>query len=530
MDTPTSPLAVDTTFDTIQSLRDTCAAYAIDNAFEYKVISSSQNRYTIRCKAEGCSWRLHGSTVKGSSFCHVRTYNNEHTCFGLNHVGHAQASSGFIAKQIAEKLKDQSKYRPVDIIKDVHRELGVKIGYTKAWNAKERANELNNGTHNAAYQALPKYCADIVASNPNSVAFVEKTPDDKFKRLFICYGACALGFAYCRPVLGLDGTHLKTTFQGTPFYNCFCLIEGILLTATGVDANGSLFPLAYAVVNAENDENWLWFLHHLRTVLDEQTTHLLLDDPVDSIVLLSDRQKGLVEGVERLFPESPHGFCLRHLQENMHKKFPHSDLINLLWAAARATTEADFKKSMADIKAISPACVEWLNDKSRDPKHWADLYFPGRRYGHLTSNIAEALNAKLLAAREMPILAMLEEIRQQVMGWFASRRLSEVETPGGIVSGVAAKIQTLISGRARRYRYLQSTKTQFEVKSKETLSEYLVNLDVQTCSCREWQTTVHPSTNLAIFNFKGISMRPCTCRPSRTTETNQRLRQVLLHG
>jgi hypothetical protein len=31
---------------------------------------------------------------------------------------------------------------------------------------------------------------------------------------------------------------------------------------------------------------------------------------------------------------------------------------------------------------------------------------------------------------------------------------------------------------------------QFEVKSKETLSEYLVNLDVQTCSCREWQTTV----------------------------------------
>jgi hypothetical protein len=57
----------------------------------------------------------------------------------------------------------------------------------------------------------------------------------------------------------------------------------------------------------------------------------------------------------------------------------------------------------------------------------------------------------------MPIQAMLEEIRQQVMGWFASRRLSEDETPGGIVSGVAEKIQTLISGRARRYRYLQST-------------------------------------------------------------------------
>jgi transposase-like protein len=99
------------------------------------------------------------------------------------------------------------------------------------------------------------------------------------------------------------------------------------------------------------------------------------NDPADSLVLLSDRQKGLVEGVERLFPESTHRFCLHHLQDNMHKKFPNSNLINLLWAAARATTEADFQKCMADMKAISPTCVDWLHEKSRAPEHWADLYF-----------------------------------------------------------------------------------------------------------------------------------------------------------
>jgi zinc finger SWIM domain-containing protein 3 len=223
MDAPPSPLAIHTKFDTIQSLRDACAAYAIAHAFEYKVVKSSQSRYTIACKADGCLWRLHGSTVDGSSFCRIRTYNDQHTCFGLNHIGHAQASFAFIAKHIAAKLKEQSKYRPIDIVKDVHRELGVKVGYTKAFNAKERENELNNGTHDAAYQALPKYCADIVASNPNSVAFVEKTPDDKFKRLFICYGACATGISYCRPLIGLDGTYLKTKFQGTPFYNCLSI-------------------------------------------------------------------------------------------------------------------------------------------------------------------------------------------------------------------------------------------------------------------------------------------------------------------
>jgi MuDR family transposase len=222
--TPKSPLDVGTTFDSVQLLRDACAAYAIDKAFEFKVISSSQNRYTIGCKAEGCSWRLHGSTVKGSSFCRVRTYNDNHTCFGLNHIGHAQASLAFIGKHIAERLKDQPTYRPVDIIKDVHRDLGVKISYSKAWSAKERANELNNGTHDKVYQALPKYCADIVASNRNSYAILEKTPNDQFKRIFICYGV-----ERCRGVsrnfesLGLVSTGLKNlNSMGLLFYDSTC--------------------------------------------------------------------------------------------------------------------------------------------------------------------------------------------------------------------------------------------------------------------------------------------------------------------
>ena len=52
-----------------------------------------------------------------------------------------------------------------------------------------------------------------------------------------------MGFSHCRPVLGLDGTHLKTRYQG------------ILLAATGMDALGKLFPVAFAMVDAENNDN-----------------------------------------------------------------------------------------------------------------------------------------------------------------------------------------------------------------------------------------------------------------------------------
>jgi len=98
---------------------------------------------------------------------------------------------------------------------------------------------------------------------------------------------------------------------------------GILLAATAVDACGSLFPLAYAVVDAENDTNWLWFLECLQNVIQAYAIRHLLDN---TLVFLSDRQKGLIEGVSTLFPSSPHGYCLRHLQENMHKSFKHPEL------------------------------------------------------------------------------------------------------------------------------------------------------------------------------------------------------------
>jgi len=73
----------------------------------------------------------------------------------MNHRTHAQATNGFLAQHLAEKVKEQPQYRPIDIIKDVQRDLGVKVSYSTAFRIKTRANEINNGTHESLRISIP---------------------------------------------------------------------------------------------------------------------------------------------------------------------------------------------------------------------------------------------------------------------------------------------------------------------------------------------------------------------------------------
>ena len=76
------------------------------------------------------------------------------------------------------------------------------------------------GTEEDSYAALPKYLEDLKRNNPDSVIELECIEEGpgihRFRRAFICYGASAKGFAFCCPVLGLDGTHLKGKYKGMP--------------------------------------------------------------------------------------------------------------------------------------------------------------------------------------------------------------------------------------------------------------------------------------------------------------------------
>ncbi|XP_051122124.1 uncharacterized protein LOC127245332 [Andrographis paniculata] len=445
-----------------RALRDT----AIALHFEMQTIKSDKTRFTAKCASEGCPWRIHAAKLPGSPLFTIRTINDSHTCGGISHLGHQQASVQWVANSVEQRLRENPNYKPKEILEEIHRVHGITLSYKQAWRGKERIMAAMRGSFEEGYRLLPQYCEQVQRTNPGSIASVYGNPADHcFQRLFISFQASIYGFLNaCRPLLGLDRTFLKSKYLGT------------LLLATGFDADGGLFPLAFGVVDEENDDNWMWFLSELHNLLEVNTENM------PRLTILSDRQKGIVDGVDANFPTAFHGFCMRHLSESFRKEFSNAMLVNLLWDAAHALTVIEFEAKILEIEEISQDAAYWI--RRVPPRLWATAYFEGTRFGHLTANIVESLNTWILEASGLPIIQMMECIRRQLMTWFNERRETSMQWTSILVPSAERRVAEALE-RARTYQVLRANEAEFEVISHEGTN--IVDIRNRCCLCRGWQ-------------------------------------------
>ncbi|XP_035830110.1 uncharacterized protein LOC118479608 [Helianthus annuus] len=226
-----------------------------------------------------------------------------------------------------------------------------------------------------------------------------------------------------RPLLGVDGCFMKGPFPGQ------------ILSAVGIDGNNSIYPVCYALVEAETTQTWKWFLQLLR---DD------LGCTADScFTFISDRQKGLIPVMLAVFPNGEHRFCLRHIHENMKSKWRGDLYKNLLWSAGRKTSIPYFNKAMEEIKTTERAiqivgardkpiitCLEFIQEYMT--KRIVNVKkLQAKCMGPLTPHATEVFDEIKKQAAEMSVL-MVDSDKYQVTVaaiWDMSRNIIDAGMP-----------------------------------------------------------------------------------------------------
>lgn len=171
-------LKVGQEFPDVQSCRRALRNTAIALHFEIQTVKSDKNRFTAKCASEGCPWRIHCAKLPGVPTFTIRTIHEEHTCGGITHLGHQQASVDWVANSVERRLKENPNCKPKEILEEIHRVYGITLSYKQAWRGKERIMTAMRGSFEEDYRLLPKYCEQILRTNPGSIAFVYANPTD----------------------------------------------------------------------------------------------------------------------------------------------------------------------------------------------------------------------------------------------------------------------------------------------------------------------------------------------------------------
>ncbi|XP_012837654.1 PREDICTED: uncharacterized protein LOC105958192 [Erythranthe guttata] len=458
-------------------IRDALRKYAVEVGFEFDYVKNEPSTITAECKyrvMKKSMWRIHALLQKENGFFYIRTFEKHHTCgASFSSSSKNRLTSDLISVLIMNAIRIKPEMAPNDVVLNVKLYYGIDISYFVAWKALPAGKHHVFGDARTSYSYLPLYFEELGRSNPGSVYHLDVDPVSmKFKRCFFAFEGSLSGFKACRPMLALDGILLSGK------------LRGIHLSALGKDNEN----VAFGIVNEETNDNWAYFLQHLKTAIGTDRV----------LTFLSDRNHGILRGVKEIFPDCGHIFCLFHLQNNLLHKCRgcptnfREGIVAKFNACAYAPTKIEFHQKLNQLKEYGGVKVDnFIADLPF--AIWTCSYFVGDRHNEMTSNAAESWNSKIKGARDFPITNFIDYIRGEVMINISIRAEEGATMTTELSSKVHEQVDQLVQ-EGRVWVARKSPDHMFEVLCDPTA---VVDIKERVCSCRMWHIAGLPCAHAA---------------------------------
>jgi hypothetical protein len=296
--------------------------------------------------------------------------------------------------------------------------------------------------------------------------------------------------------MSLDAAHLKSKWKGT------------LYVASVKTACDEIFPVAMAIMSEnENEEGWTWFLRLLLSACE----FLVVDHPKATIdykyyMFISDRQKGLINALQNVFPQNHATFCSIHIARNV-EKFAGKRVAAMVYSLSKTSSHLVAGEVLENIGRLSQRAREYLEEipeKEWRGTAWLDDMSLPTRYGICTSNMSESTNNMFEKARDKSWLHSMDTILSTM-----TRRIATLREKHKDKEGVVHGVKGLLHDRWERvlgYEVFQLTASSDEYTivrkragASETFTQYTINVALKVCECGEWQEYGFPCVDAMAY-------------------------------
>lgn len=341
-----------------------------------------------------------------------------------------------------------------------------------AWKGREKATKELYGCWEQSFQMLYNWRAEVLKRSPGSVIEIDvKKVDGQvyFHRFFCALKPCIDGFKEgCRPYFSIDSSALNGRWNGH------------IASAAAIDGHNWMYLIAFGFIDGETEDNWTWFMRHLKNALGEM--------PV--LAVCTDACKGLENSVAVVFPQAEQRECFRHLMQNFIKRYS-GEAFSKMYLAARTYRKRVFEYFFNQVLEASDDVKVWL-EKHHKLKWMRCAFNPNIKCDYITNNLAECLNNWIRDIKHLPVHELADKLYEMIMVLWEKRRRIGSRLFGKILPAVIQQLKAKTRGLGHLTVVKADSVSAHVWDSSSTHNRHVVKSHLHECTCLEWQHTGKP--------------------------------------